>query len=385
MLIWGGGREIGSLLAFTLVELLVVIAIIGVLIALLLPAVQAAREAARRAQCNNNLKQFGLALHNYHDVNLTFPASVSQLPVDALYTGASSGNRYRFSGMISLLPFLEEMQRYGDVRETKVAVLQTYAMINDPNAKHLLAVPALFHCPSDGEARKLSPQSETFRQFARISYVSCRGDVCYTDKADYGPDPVATTVAAGFDVAKRSMFNKRLWKSFSDCTDGTSNTIAMSETVTVQSYGSNLVLGGLRLMGAVDNGGSSTALTNRIDCLNGKSGSQLTGTIEEMAMRGGNWLLGHAVFSGFQTIHPPNSPACIRNANVRDGDYGIYPPSSYHANTVSTVFFDGSCRSITEEINFGSSTAICTLEGPSPFGVWGAMGTPNGGENVTMP
>ena len=66
--------------AFTLIELLVVIAIIAVLIALLLPAVQAAREAARRAQCVNNLKQLGLALHNYHDVNGTFPMDLYNGP-----------------------------------------------------------------------------------------------------------------------------------------------------------------------------------------------------------------------------------------------------------------------------------------------------------------
>src|ERR1700689_4345830 len=89
--------------AFTLIELLVVIAIIAVLIALLLPAVQAAREAARRAQCVNNLKQLGLALHNYHD-------TMGCLPWDH---GPNSWNEW--SGMTMLLPFMEQTSLYNSI------------------------------------------------------------------------------------------------------------------------------------------------------------------------------------------------------------------------------------------------------------------------------
>jgi prepilin-type processing-associated H-X9-DG protein len=129
-------------------------------------------------------------------------------------------------------------------------------------------------------------------------------------------------------------------------------------------------------------------LPNRIECLNGRSGPELTGVIQTICYRGGNWLAGNATYSGFHTIHPPNSPACTRTGTSRLGDWGLYPPSSYHPGGVNSVFFDGSCRWISETINFGTATAYfvgITMDGPSEFGVWGAMGTPDGGESVAMP
>ena len=98
---------------FTLVELLVVIAIIGILVALLLPAVQAAREAARRTECNNNLKQFGIALHNYHDTYKVFPPALLN---SGRWSGArgypNTGGTLNTTGWAMLLPFIEEQSLY---------------------------------------------------------------------------------------------------------------------------------------------------------------------------------------------------------------------------------------------------------------------------------
>jgi len=119
---------------FTLVELLVVIAIIGVLVALLLPAVQAAREAARRMQCSNNLRQLGLALHNYHDVNQSFPMN---------YRPVLGGT---YSWMQAILPLIEQQSLYSQITVGGTVALSNNTMVANTVIK-------TFRCPSDGLTR----------------------------------------------------------------------------------------------------------------------------------------------------------------------------------------------------------------------------------------
>ena len=133
-------------LAFTLVELLVVIAIIGILVALLLPAVQAAREAARRMQCSNNMKQIGLALHNYHDIYKAFPSTYCGVsdPVN----GGWSYNTFRGSEKVRLLPFIEQQSVYDAINfgyNTDDQRFPNNTLIRE-------TVVAGFRCPSSGDA-----------------------------------------------------------------------------------------------------------------------------------------------------------------------------------------------------------------------------------------
>ncbi|MCA9162317.1 MAG: DUF1559 domain-containing protein, partial [Planctomycetales bacterium] len=129
--------------AFTLVELLVVIAIIGVLVAMLLPAVQAAREAARRSSCSNNMKQLGLALHNYHDTYKALPAGAWMFnAAGAGSTSCTTGNGRRAPWTVSILPFIEQNNIYDKVDFTKSWDNGVHSALR---TTHIEA----FKCPSD--------------------------------------------------------------------------------------------------------------------------------------------------------------------------------------------------------------------------------------------
>ncbi|WP_437188374.1 DUF1559 domain-containing protein [Planctomicrobium sp. SH668] len=188
---------------FTLIELLVVIAIIAVLIALLLPAVQQAREAARRSQCKNNLKQYGLAMHNYHDTLNAFPfAAVNE---------HDNGRRHTF--IVSLWPYLEQSALYNQWDFTR----HFYEAPNQP----LSDVPvAIYNCPSDNGAIRNGNRM-------RANYVVCWGDF----RLPNGSRTDGSNRALfGFNSSQGELNSRGRSSKISDITDGTSNTLMMSET-----------------------------------------------------------------------------------------------------------------------------------------------------------
>ena len=219
---------------FTLIELLVVIAIIGVLIALLLPAVQSAREAARRSQCTNNLKQIGLALHNYHSTNNSFPLGNSMNN-----RSYGSNNNYDpwtgWSAHSQLLPYLEQQPLYG-------AINFAYGpKENDNNANYanLTVTSSLiagFLCPSDPYSGKLTDPALGQMLVRRTNNNNYFGSVgVSTGVGGFNNQETSGIFAVWFSVGLESVL------------DGTSNTIAFAEGLVGDGKGN----------GRVGNGGTS--------------------------------------------------------------------------------------------------------------------------------
>jgi prepilin-type N-terminal cleavage/methylation domain-containing protein len=195
--------------AFTLIELLVVIAIIAILIALLLPAVQQAREAARRTQCKNNLKQMGLALHNYHDTTLQFPPLFIYQDNPAA-CAATPCNEPSWGWTMMILPYMDQAPLYNTVNPGPITLR---AALADTAKRPLLQTPlAAFRCPSD-VGPLLTALAISGQLTSRSNYPGVNGT---------GPRTYMTAQAGIF--GKRNVGTK-----MRDVTDGTSNTIMVGE------------------------------------------------------------------------------------------------------------------------------------------------------------
>lgn len=214
---------------FTLIELLVVIAIIAILIALLLPAVQQAREAARRTQCKNNMKQLGLALHNYHDTHSAFPPGL---------LGRCTTPDLNASGLVMLLPYIEQTALYSQFnfsasssnREGSGYESGLVGTSSDPatngNIIPVTTILQAFLCPSDSarevtEASAYRPSQTDPRGGALTNY-----DFVTTSANTYNSCTNWTSEAS----ATRAMFGENSRCRMRDLKDGTSNTVAMAET-----------------------------------------------------------------------------------------------------------------------------------------------------------
>ncbi|NUQ65306.1 MAG: DUF1559 domain-containing protein [Pirellulales bacterium] len=193
--------------AFTLVELLVVIAIIGTLIALLLPAVQAAREAARRLHCTDNLKQFGLALHNYHTAHRTFPPGLIMTPNPlAGYANANT----------MLLPYFEQ-DNLGNLYDQR-------RPFHEQSPSVARTVIPLFLCPSNSKENLLDlPQLAPWALPVGTTFAAT--DYLYSK----GPNDAWCLPAGNMPVAERGVFTMNWPTRIADIRDGTSSTMAMGE------------------------------------------------------------------------------------------------------------------------------------------------------------
>ncbi|WP_165248811.1 DUF1559 domain-containing protein [Paludisphaera soli] len=345
---------------FTLIELLVVIAIIAVLIALLLPAVQSAREAARRAQCTNNLKQIGLAMHNYHSTHGAFPLGDSLQP-QGFPTGVGDHAVWNsFSAQALMLGYMEQGPLYN-------AINFSWAPADSLNNTVYLTRINSYLCPSDANAGRVNINS-----YAASYGTTTSGMFQWTDQAGH----------LNFQRAGHSsgLFTVGLAYGVADATDGTSNTIAYSEILVgrqgrfydnvtpPQRYRGNMLMastatGGDGLVYASQN--VPAVLANIAACKAEFLTPAADGKISDF--RGWRWAHGNPAFSMFNTVLVPNDTfgGCRNGGNP---DY--WPDSSFvvgasgaHPGGVNTLMGDGSARFVKSSVSQQTWWALGTRDG----------------------
>lgn len=337
---------------FTLIELLVVIAIIAILIALLLPAVQQAREAARRTQCRNNLKQLGLAMHNYHDVYGSLPPGTGGTGP----FGVAGTNLGHLSGVVMLLPYLDQGALWKRIAEAPNQGGHP-GRITFPHPDS--DIPVLL-CPSSPTPTRQVSATDDWGPSR--SYLVSLGD----ETQDY----FTTATTPPGPTQLRGAFTYLATFQFRDFTDGTSNTLVMAEREHGATGNPNGIRG--RIVWPI-----AGIETNPSMCLATVSNGEYNVTGIPIRRMGFSWAGGWSNINWVTTILPPNGPSC---GNFGPAWFGVMSASSLHTGGVQILLGDGSVRFISENIDTGDLTLPPAVSGPSPYGVWGALGSKAGGE-----
>ena len=314
--------------AFTLVELLVVIAIIGILIALLLPAVQAAREAARRAQCTNNLKQFGLALHNYHDSYKIFPPGSAR---DSRPVYPTSWRSTHLNWIVRLLPYIEQQPIYDQVDWFGE---QTW-LTNRAGFQFRQLALAAARCPSDMGMERRTGYEPT-------NYVACAGD----------------SIRFGAATSSRDKFAQGMFREMTGhktnspvriaaIRDGTANTMALSECLAGRPWSVRC---------------GRTGFTSWANCNAGLEVDVNTGY--GGGTRGLSWYRGYGSEGwGYCAVITPNDRLTSNHECSSGSTGGNHTARSNHPGGVNVCMADGSVNFASATIDLSIWRAASTIHG----------------------
>jgi prepilin-type N-terminal cleavage/methylation domain-containing protein/prepilin-type processing-associated H-X9-DG protein len=355
--------------AFTLVELLVVIAILTILIALLLPAVQRARESARRMSCSNNLRQMGLALHNYVDTWNALPPMRGGTNADLVYSLASDTTSLdSLSGMVGLLPYVDEEVLFNEIATSNFGPVPWRSTV------YWDYQVATFLCPSDTRIGGRRGNS---------NYKFCLGTTTWRNNDIWGSElngmfgitHTRANKATGpwyrEDIAMRSKVYR-----LEDVRDGLTHTIAMSER-RIGDYNNDQDISNVAYDGffpiQIDND-AEVVRANCLTTVETKTGSFASKYNPNVRIIGGSgsvardrpgerWADGRPYYAGFNTVIEPNGPSCAED----NGDFypGVYSASSRHGGMVNVLMGDGAVKKVNDDIEYN---------------IWWGMGTRSGSE-----
>lgn len=356
---------------FTLVELLVVIAIIGILVGLLLPAVQAARESARRMQCSNNLKQLGLALHNYHDAHKVFPLNMAGGGVRG---GANCTSGF-YSWLTYILPQIEQANIYNTIdfniemadSGTCHNVFAASISESHANAAAARSIVPTFLCPSDpaGHANAAAmgtanPASDSYA--GNAGWPSWSTGIAGERSAPNAPyNGIISMATPAVDVPWHPSRGIR----FGDVTDGLTHTTAISERLIIQAQSVFEVRG-------EDPRALSHHSTERPRSQAGiaRNCELSHRDLFHSIFQGRAWISGWTLTSPtFMHIYGPNSWNCHFHGGEGTGD-NVVTPSSNHTGGVNLAMCDGSIHFVSDSIDQQ---------------VWWLLGSRNDGQVASLP